>query len=74
MLVMNLAVSDLLLMICMIPECAFNFFTGGPWRFGEMACLIHSFTGTSTDFIPFIFVNLFRIMKLLEFDLLYLIQ
>jgi len=45
MLVMNLAVSDLLLMLCLIPECVFNFFSGGPWRFGEMACLIHSFTG-----------------------------
>jgi len=45
MLVMNLAVSDLLLMICLIPECVYNFFTGGPWRFGEMACLIHAFTG-----------------------------
>lgn len=45
MLVMNLAVSDFLLMICLIPECIFNFFSGGPWRFGEMACLIHAFTG-----------------------------
>jgi len=45
MLVMNLAASDLLLMICLIPECVFNFFTGGPWRFGNLACQIHAFTG-----------------------------
>ena len=45
MLVMNLAVSDLLLMICLIPECVYNFFTGGPWRFGDFACQIHAFTG-----------------------------
>ena len=27
------------------PECVFNFFTCGPWRFGEMACQIHAFSG-----------------------------
>lgn len=45
MLVMNLAVSDLLLMITLIPECVYNFFMGGPWQFGEFACQIHSFCG-----------------------------
>jgi r-opsin len=29
----------------LIPEATFNFFTGGPWRFGELACQIHAFTG-----------------------------
>lgn len=45
MLVMNLAVSDLLLMISLIPECVINFFAGGPWQFGELGCLIHGFCG-----------------------------
>ena len=49
MLVMNLAFSDLLLTLCMFPECIYNFFTGGPWRFGEMACQIHSFTGITKN-------------------------
>lgn len=44
-LVMNLAISDLLLMLCLIPEAVFNFFTGGPWKFGAMACQIHAFSG-----------------------------
>jgi len=45
MLVMNLAIADLLLMITLIPESCFNFFTGGPWRFGELGCQIHAFSG-----------------------------
>ena len=45
MLVLNLAASDLMLMICLLPEAVFNFFTGGPWRFGNLACQIHAFTG-----------------------------
>ena len=45
MLIMNLAVSDLFLMISLIPECSYNFFVGGPWQFGNLACQIHSFCG-----------------------------
>ncbi|XP_032792245.1 compound eye opsin BCRH2 [Daphnia magna] len=45
MLVMNLAVSDFLLMITLIPECVYNFFTGGPWQFGDLGCQIHAFCG-----------------------------
>jgi len=45
MLVMNLAVSDLLLMWSLIPECVYNFSLGGAWQFGELACQIHSFCG-----------------------------
>lgn len=44
-LVLNLAISDLLLMLCLIPEAVFNFINGGPWQFGEMACQIHAFSG-----------------------------
>lgn len=44
-LVMNLAVSDLMLMLCLIPEAVINFFNGGPWQFGELACQIHAFCG-----------------------------
>lgn len=47
MLVMNLAMSDLLLMVTLIPECVYNFFLGGPWQFGELGCQIHSFCGKS---------------------------
>ena len=46
LLVMNLAVSDFLLMITLIPECVYNFFTGGPWQFGDLGCQIHAFCGT----------------------------
>jgi r-opsin len=45
MLVLNLAASDLMLMICLLPEAIYNFFTGGPWRFGNLGCQIHAFTG-----------------------------
>lgn len=45
LLVMNLAVSDFLLMLALFPECCYNFFLGGPWRFGEMGCQIHAFMG-----------------------------
>ena len=45
MLIMNLAFSDLMLMLTLIPECVYNFFLGGPWQFGEMACQIHAFCG-----------------------------
>ncbi|XP_057380856.1 compound eye opsin BCRH2-like [Daphnia carinata] len=45
MLVMNLAVSDFLLMISLLPEACYNFFTGGPWQFGDLGCQIHAFCG-----------------------------
>lgn len=45
LLIMNLAASDFLLMINLLPECTYNFLTGGAWKFGEMACQIHAFTG-----------------------------
>ena len=45
LLVMNLAVSDFLLMLALFPECVYNFFLGGPWRFGDMGCQIHAFLG-----------------------------
>lgn len=45
MLVMNLAICDMGLMITLFPELVFNFFTGGPWRFGETACYVHAFCG-----------------------------
>lgn len=45
MLVLNLAMCDMGLMIALFPELIYNFFTGGPWRFGETACYIHSFLG-----------------------------
>jgi len=45
LLVMNLAFTDLVLMLSLIPECVYNFFSGGPWQFGELACQIHSFCG-----------------------------
>ena len=45
MLIMNLAVSDFPLMVCLLPEAICNFFTGGAWKFGETACQIHAFTG-----------------------------
>jgi len=45
MLIMNLAFSDLVLMLTLIPEAVYNFFSGGPWQFGEMACQIHAFCG-----------------------------
>ena len=49
LLVMNLAFTDLVLMVSLIPECVYNFFCGGPWQFGEMACQIHSFCGIYSD-------------------------
>lgn len=45
MLVINLAISDLLLMITLIPESVYNFFLGGPWQFGHLGCQIHAFCG-----------------------------
>ncbi len=45
MLVINLAVSDLMLMITLIPEAVYNFFLGGPWQFGDIGCQIHAFCG-----------------------------
>ena len=54
MLVMNLAMSDLLLMITLIPECVYNFFLGGPWQFGELGCQIHSFCGIFLYYILFL--------------------
>lgn len=49
MLVINLAVSDLMLMLSLIPEAVYNFFCGGPWQFGYMGCQIHAFCGTSVN-------------------------
>ena len=45
LLVMNLAFTDFLLMVTLIPECVYNFFCGGPWQFGDLACQIHAFCG-----------------------------
>ena len=45
MLIMNLALSDLILTLMMMPECTYNFFCGGPWQFGKLACEIHAFSG-----------------------------
>ena len=45
MLVMNLAVSDLLLVVTMFPEMIYNFWAGGPWRQGETICYAHAFCG-----------------------------
>jgi len=45
-LVMNLALSDLLIMATLVPECVINFFMGGVWQFGDLACQIHAFCGT----------------------------
>ena len=45
MLVMNLALSDFLLMVVLVPELCINYLSGGPWRFGELGCQIHAFTG-----------------------------
>lgn len=45
MLVINLAFSDLMLMLTLIPEAVYNFFNGGPWQFGELGCQIHAFCG-----------------------------
>ena len=55
MLVMNLAVSDFLLMITLIPECVYNFFTGGPWQFGDLGCQIHAFCGLLIYFLKKLF-------------------
>lgn len=45
LLVINLAISDLMLMITLIPEAVYNFFNGGPWQFGDIGCQIHAFCG-----------------------------
>ena len=45
MLIINLAVSDLGIVIGLFPECIYNFFLGGPWRLGEMGCQVHAFLG-----------------------------
>ena len=45
-LVMNLALSDLLIMATLVPECIVNFFLGGTWQFGPTACQFHAFCGT----------------------------
>ena len=45
MLVINLAMSDLLLMISLVPETVYNFFLGGTWQFGDLGCQIHAFCG-----------------------------
>jgi len=45
MLVLNLALSDLLLVVTMFPEMIYNFFNGGPWRQGETICYAHAFCG-----------------------------
>nr|CAH0098681.1 unnamed protein product [Daphnia galeata] len=50
MLVINLAVSDLMLMFTLIPEACYNFFSGGPWQFGHIGCQIHAFCGAFFGF------------------------
>jgi r-opsin len=45
LLVLNLAASDMLMVLTMFPEMIYNFFTGGPWRAGELVCNIHAFCG-----------------------------
>ena len=45
MLVVNLAFSDLMLMLTLVPESVYNFFSGGTWQFGALGCQIHSFCG-----------------------------
>lgn len=52
-LVMNLAISDFLLMVTLIPEAVYNFFSGGPWQFGEIGCQIHAFCGNCHRIIKF---------------------
>ena len=44
-LIMNLAISDLCLIISLVPAACYNFFNGGPWRFGYWGCQIHAFCG-----------------------------
>lgn len=62
MLVINLAVSDLMLMFTLIPEAVFNFFSGGPWQFGHLGCQIHSFCGTiNLNFSNFSFALLINL-------------
>ena len=46
MLVVNLAVSDLLLILSLVPEAVINFLAGGTWKFGYLGCQIHAFCGT----------------------------
>ena len=50
MLIINLAVSDLGIVIGLFPECVYNFFLGGPWRFGSLGCQIHAFSGALCGF------------------------
>ena len=50
MLIINLAVSDLGIVIGLFPECIYNFFLGGPWRFGYLGCQIHAFCGAIFGF------------------------
>ena len=50
MLVINLAISDLGIVIGLFPECCYNFFLGGPWRFGYLGCQIHAFCGAFFGF------------------------
>jgi len=50
MLIVNLAVSDLGIVVGLFPECIYNFFLGGPWRFGYWGCQIHAFSGAFCGF------------------------
>ena len=50
MLIINLAVSDLGIVVGLFPECIYNFFLGGPWRFGYIGCQIHAFNGAICGF------------------------
>jgi len=50
MLIVNLAVSDLGIVVGLFPECVYNFFLGGPWRFGYWGCQIHAFSGAFCGF------------------------
>ena len=57
MLVMNLAFSDLMLMLSLIPESCINFFLGGTWQFGWIGCQIHAFCGNVIAFIQYISIQ-----------------
>lgn len=46
MLVINLAISDFMLMMTLVPESIYNFLLGGPWKFGDTACQVHAFCGS----------------------------
>lgn len=50
LLIINLAISDLLLIVTLVPEAVYNFFLGGTWQFGDLGCQIHAFCGIQLVF------------------------